>query len=90
MQKADDASTLEDQRSLMSTAETIMQLLKSLPDSLQREVLNFVEFLQSRQKQAAARGEDRAWSQFSLASAMRGMEDEDSPYSLDDLKETFR
>ncbi len=74
----------------MSTVETIMQRVKSLPDSLQREVLNFVEFLQSRQRRAAATGEDQAWSQFSLASAMRGMEDEDSPYSLDDLQESFR
>jgi predicted DNA-binding antitoxin AbrB/MazE fold protein len=34
--------------------------------------------------------EDEAWSRFSLASAMRGMEEEESPYTLDDLKETFR
>ena len=33
--------------------------------------------------------ENRAWSEFSLNSAMRGMEDEESLYSLTDLKETF-
>jgi len=29
------------------------------------------------------------WSGLSLSSAMRGMENEDSPYSLSDLKESF-
>ena len=31
--------------------------------------------------------EDTGWSVFSLCQAMRGMEDEPSPYSADDLKE---
>jgi hypothetical protein len=30
--------------------------------------------------------ENRKWSEFSLASAMRGMEDEETPYTLADLK----
>jgi hypothetical protein len=29
------------------------------------------------------------WADFSLSSAMRGMEDEQAPYSLNDLKESF-
>jgi hypothetical protein len=52
-------------------------------------VLDFVEFLQSRHKGLTAREDDVAWSEFSLASAMRGMEDEETAYTLADLKESF-
>lgn len=74
----------------MTTAEAIIQRLKSLPDSAQREVLDFVEFLESRRKDRTLRKDDVSWSDFSLASAMRGMEDEDSAYTRTDLKESFR
>ena len=73
----------------MTTAQAIIQRLESLPDSAQREVLDFVEFLGSRRKHPMSREEDAAWSNFSLASAMRGMEDEKTPYTLADLKESF-
>jgi len=73
----------------VTTAQAITQHLRSLPDSAQREVLDFVEFLETRQKGRTGRGDDIAWSEFSLASAMRGMEDEEAPYSLADLKESF-
>jgi len=73
----------------MTTTQHIIQHLNSLPDSEQREVLDFVEFLESRRKHLDAREEDAAWSSFSLASAMRGMEDEETPYTLADLKESF-
>lgn len=73
----------------MTTAEAIIQHLKSLPDWAQREVLDFVEFLESRREKLAAREEDVTWSDLSLASALRGMEDEPSPYTLADLKESF-
>lgn len=33
--------------------------------------------------------DEKTWSDFSLSSAMRGMEDETSLYSLADLKESF-
>ncbi len=71
----------------MTTTQAIIQHLKSLPDSVQREVLDFIEFLESRQKKSNAREEDISWSAFSLASAMRGMEDEETPYTLADVKE---
>jgi hypothetical protein len=53
-----------------------------LPESKKAEVLDFVEYLKTK-------AEDKDWSIFSLSSAMRGMEDEDSPYSLGDLQESF-
>jgi hypothetical protein len=73
----------------MTTTEAILQHLQSLPDSARREVLDFVRFLESRRAELIQRDEDTAWSHFSLASALRGMEDEESPYTLADLKEPF-
>ncbi|MFH1739170.1 MAG: DUF2281 domain-containing protein [bacterium] len=74
----------------MTTTETIVQQLMSLPESAQQEVLRFVEFLESRQGKRVTPEDEIAWAEFSLASAMRGMEDEESPYTLADLRETFR
>ena len=69
----------------MSLEETIMKDLQSLPPSEQAEVLNFVEYLKIK----AFKKEGDKWANLSLSSAMRGMEDEETPYSLDDLKESF-
>ena len=73
----------------MTTAEQIMQHLQTLPESVQREVLDFVEFLKRREI-PKTREEDAMWTDLSLTSAMRGMEDEDTPYALTDIKESFR
>lgn len=73
----------------MTTAQAILERLKDLPDSAQREVLDFVKFLESRQAETGSREEDTAWSHLSLVSAMRDMEDEETPYTLADLKESF-
>ncbi len=75
----------------MTIAENIHQYVQMLPDPLQREVLDFVKFLLFKQEQETALEQDEIeWSNFSLASAMRGMEDEDTPiYTTDDLKEIF-
>ena len=71
----------------MTITQAIIQHLESLPDSAQREVLDFVEFLEFQRKGAIQRKEETAWSDFSLESAMHGMEDEETPYTLADLKE---
>jgi hypothetical protein len=73
----------------MTIAQAILEHLGSLPDSVQREVLDFVKFLVSRRTEPAHGEDDLAWSQFSLASAMRDMEDEETAYTLADLKESF-
>lgn len=73
----------------MTTTEAILQHLKSLPDSAQREVLDFVKYLESRREELAQREEDVVWSDFSLASALRDMQDEETTYTLADLKESF-
>lgn len=69
----------------MVLEETIIKHLHALSESEQVEVLNFVEYLRSK----AEKQEDTDWSNLSLCSAMRGMEDEQTPYSLEDLKESF-
>jgi hypothetical protein len=74
----------------MTTAQAIAERLQELPEVAQREVLHFVEFLRSRSPSRAARDEEAAWSTLSLKAAMRGMEDEPSPYTSADLKESFR
>ena len=74
----------------MTTAQAIAQHVEALPEAAQREVLDFVEFLESRTKPRLVRDADADWSAFSLASAMRGMEHEPSPYTVADVKESFR
>ena len=66
----------------MNLEEKIIQQVHDLPESKKAEVLDFVEYLRTKT-------EDKDWSDFSLFSAMSDMSDEDSPYSLDDLQESF-
>ena len=66
----------------MSLEEKIIQYVHELPEAKKAEVLDFVEYLRTK-------AEERIWSDFSLSSAMQGMENEIAPYSLEDLKESF-
>lgn len=66
----------------MTTTERIVHHLQSLSETRRLEVLDFVEFIKSR-----SREENAVWSELSLASAMRGMEREESLYALEDVKE---
>lgn len=73
-------------RATMSISDQIRRQVERLPVSVQAEVLGFVQYLLAR----AARREDGAWSGFSLAGAMRGMEDEPGPeYTTYDLRTVF-
>ena len=69
----------------MSLEETIIKHIHALPESEQAEVLNFIEYIQIK----AGKRERKDWADLSLSSAMRGMEDEQTPYLLEDLKEIF-
>ena len=75
----------------MTTLDSIHQYAQMLPDSLQQEVLDFERFLLfKREQEMTPEQEEIELSKFSLASAMRDMEDEDSPtYTIDDLKEVL-
>lgn len=67
----------------MSTAEQIINEIAPLRPEKQSEVLRFVEFLKEKEK----KNEEDALKGASLASAMRGMEDEESLYSESDIVE---
>jgi hypothetical protein len=69
----------------MTVMDKIMQHIQSLPESLQTEVLDFVEYLEIKAGKSEA-----DWTAFSLSSAIRGMEDEAPLYSSQDLKESFK
>jgi hypothetical protein len=70
----------------MNIVEKIIEQLKSMPESDQAEVLDFLEYLKSKKGRYE---EDSEWSRFSLDSSMRGIEEEPSPYGIEDIKEKF-
>lgn len=69
----------------MNIAQKIVENITTLPESKQIEVLDFVYFLKQKTETEA----EKEWSQFSISSAMKGMESEESLYSMSDLKEIF-
>lgn len=74
----------------MVITERIQQHIQKLPVSFQAEVLDFVEYLVTKADRETLRQEERDWSSLSLAFAMRGMEDEETPtYTSSDLKVVF-
>ena len=74
----------------MLVTRKIHENVQKLPASFQAEVLNFVEYLLMKSEREVTQENELNWSSFSLASAMRGMEDEDTPiYTMDDLKVVF-
>mgnify|MGYP001616994215 FL=1 len=73
----------------MTLPEKIIQHLQKLPESVQAEVLDFVEYLELKVGRHQIIQDERDWSTLSLSYAMRGMEDEQTSYSPNDLKEMF-
>ncbi len=71
----------------MDIVERILEEVKSMPESDKSEVLDFVEYLKS--KKGRKEEDSDEWSRFSLDSAMRGIEEEPSPYGIEDIKERF-
>jgi hypothetical protein len=71
-------------------AKEIVERVQRLPETLQAEVLDFVEFLLTKTSGEAGKEENRPWTGFSLRSALRGMEDEPELYAGSDLKERFQ
>lgn len=68
----------------MGLEEIIIQKVNNLPETEKAEVLDFIEYLKKK-----AGKKEKKWSDFSLSSAMRGMEDEPALYSIEDLQESF-
>jgi len=75
----------------MIVTEQITDRLQKLPPALQREVLDFIEFLAQRVAQREAEREDAEWMEFSLAQAMVCLDEEDAlEYSEADVKERWQ
>jgi len=74
----------------MAITDKIQEGVQQLPTALQAEVLDFVQYLLVKTKRGAQEDEEGFWSEVSLSSAMRGMEDEDSPqHTIADLRVIF-
>jgi hypothetical protein len=74
----------------MAITDKIHEGVQQLPTALQAEVLDFVQFLLVKTTRGSQEDEEGRWSDVSLSSAMRGMEDEDlSQYTTADLKVIF-
>jgi len=70
----------------MGLADKIIEKVKSLPEEKQTEIIDFIDFLERKLEE----DEIKKWNKFSLESAMRGLETEESLYSLNDIKEKYR
>lgn len=73
----------------MAVANQIQESVQHLPTTFQAEVLDFVEYLLAKVEREALRHEEQAWSTFSLATAVRDIDEEDVLYTRADLKVVF-
>ena len=69
----------------MSIADKIYKELKLLPEDKQAKVLNFIKHLSEKQTEE----EIEQWNEFSLSSALEGIEDDEVEYTLNDIKEKY-
>jgi hypothetical protein len=69
----------------MRIEEKIIEYIHELPEHEKAEVLDFIDYLKTKVERKGM----KEWAEFSLSSAMRGMEGEETPYSIEDLKESF-
>ena len=69
----------------MNISAKLLENINKLPESKQLELADFVE----RLTQTADDEEGLNWSDFSLASAVRDMENEELSYTINDLKEVY-
>lgn len=73
----------------MAVTDRIHQHVQRLPERMQAEVLDFVEYLLAKAEREAGQQEERAWRVGSVVSALRGMEEEEPEYTEADLAEPF-
>jgi hypothetical protein len=69
----------------MTIDERIWKDIQKLPYPLQQELLDFVEYLLTKAEQQ----DGKDWASLSLASAMRGVEDEPALYTISDIRVSF-
>ena len=59
---------------IMTVAEEIVDHVRKMPEPERVEVLDFIEYLETKARQRRVRDEEERWSALSLASALRGQE----------------
>lgn len=69
----------------MNLAKDLTHQIQNLPDQLKQEAIDFVEFLRNKPQLSP---ENQLWSDFSLSSAMSGIEEEPG-YDESYLKEKW-
>ena len=67
----------------MSLADDIYKELKFLPEDKQAKVLDFIKHLKEKEMDK----EINEWNEFSLSSALEGIEDDEIEYTFEDIKE---
>ena len=72
----------------MNQTEKITAQIQKLPPECQKEVSDFIEFLQLKVENRLP--QNTWWSDFSLSSAMAGLENDAPTYELTNLKERWR
>lgn len=74
----------------MRVSERIYEEVRKLPELLQAEMLDFIQYLASKMERESTPEDELSSASLSLSLDMRGMEDEDMPtYSTHDLREAF-
>jgi hypothetical protein len=74
----------------MSTIQSLEQQIASLPEAAQEELTHFLRVLTDKYSPEKSERETmEQWSAFSLSSAMRDVEDEETPYTSADIKEQW-
>jgi len=74
----------------MNTVQKINKQAQKLPEQSQKEALDFIDFLLSKTLHESTRQNDLDWYNFSLATAMQGIEGEETvTYDESDLKEKW-
>ncbi|MEI6806484.1 MAG: DUF2281 domain-containing protein [Myxococcaceae bacterium] len=70
-------------------ADLISEHVEHLPDNLQAEVLDFVQYLEAKRLSQAVESERKESLQISLQNAMKDMGEDEIEYSEKDIKEFF-
>jgi hypothetical protein len=74
----------------MKTVKKILEHLKTMSETEQNEVLEFVEYLRNSTRLREQNEQDSEWGQFTLESAMARLAEEPSLYGLEDIRERFQ
>jgi hypothetical protein len=72
----------------MSTIQSLEQQIASLPQAAKEELTHFLRVITDKYSDEKSEHETmQQWSAFSLSSAMRDIEEEETPYTIADITE---